>query len=366
MKKVALVALFAVTLMGVVFAQGALNVNMPAAEKAKAINPQGVTIDQPRYGAVIWNNDAVSAWWSGVDVGYLNLDWGQLTDANTLPDEEIDGFKFKYGTNNMDPAGESIAVYYFDAATGWGNLGLQQAGFGFGGLPNGSALPTLPPGYGWIWSITVDLAGSGYDFILNDDNNFGVALSKLTPSLQGGTGMVIGLPGGFGGNGFTGTEDAFDVYYPNGTYNGTWYFGGYPNWATWSGQLMGSGVAANMAYYGIGAQGNNGHLYASGSFSASAGSHFMFALHGAPSAGVIVASTGASSQFIPSYGCTKLVGNFAPGFPSPMSMAFIGDFSTYDITPPGSYVGVTAYFQAAILAGSNTYASNGVSGTIAP
>jgi len=366
MKRIAMVALFAVVLVGVVMAQGSLNVNMPAAEKSKAIDPLGNTVQLPRYGAMIWNNDAISAWWSGVDVGYLNLDWGQLTDANTLPDEEIDGFKFKYGTNNMDPAGESIAYYYFDQCTGWGNLGIQAAGFGFGGLPNGYGLPTLPPGYGWIWSITVDLAGSGYDFLLNDDDNFGQAIAKLTPSLMGGTGATIGLPGGFGGNGFTGTEDAFDIYYPNGTYNGSWFFGGYPNWATWSGALYSSGVAANMAYYGVGAQGNAGHLYATGSFSASAGSHFMFALNGVGTGGVLVASTQAASQFIPAYNATKLVGNFAPGFPNPMSPAFIGDYEYYDLTPPAQYVGVTAYFQAAILAGANTYASNGVSGTIAP
>jgi len=201
----------------------------------------------------------------------------------------------------MDSAGESMAVYYFDAATGWGNKGVQQAGFGFGD------------------------------------------------------------------NGFTGTEDAFDIYYPNGTYNGTWYFGGYPNWATWSGQIMGSGVAAHMSYYGIGAQSNHGHLYTSGSFSASgAGAHFMFALHGQSASGELAASLTPSSQYIPSMGITRLVGPIAPGFPTPMSYAFIGDFSTYDITPPAQYVGVTAYFQAVIRAGSNNYASNGIVGTIAP
>jgi len=83
-------------------------------------------------------------------------------------------------------------------------------------------------------------------------------------------------------------------------------------------------------------------------------------------AGVIVASTAAVSSYIPSMAVTRLVGPFAPGFPNPMSMAFIGVFSTYDITPPPAFVGLTAYFQAGILAGSNSYVSNGVAGTVAP
>jgi len=239
--KLILYIVLMISFTGVALTQNSLPINKVGGQREKAIDPYGNAISQPHHRAMIWNNDAVSAWWSGVDVGYLNLDWGQLTDSNILPDEVIDGFKFKYGTNNMDPAGESIAYYYFNSCTGWGNIGFQAAGFGFTGLPNGYGLPTMPPGYAWIWSITVDLTGSGYEFLLNDDDNFGQVFCKLSPSLMGDTGAVVGMPGGFGGNGFTGTEDAFDIYYPNGAYNGTWSFGGYPYWATWSGALFSGG-----------------------------------------------------------------------------------------------------------------------------
>jgi len=366
MKRMIWVALFTVLIVGITLAQGSLNINMPVAEKSRAIDAFGNTINhshQRSRGPVIWNNEAVSSWWSGADVGYLNLDWAQLSDSNMLPDEEIDGFQFKYGTNNMDPAGESFAYYYFDQCTGWGNIGIQQAGFGFSGLPNGYGLPTLPPGFGWIWSISVDLAGSGYEFILNDDETFGQAISKQAVSFAGSTGPAIGRPGGYGGNDpFTGTEDAFDIYYPNGVYNGTWYFGGYPTWATWPGQLYGSGIADHMWYYGINAPNNPGQLYATGSFSASSGVHFMFALHGNSSQAFLL--FGGNPEYKQGSYWTQLIRD--PYTFTPMQSAFIGDFAVYDVFPPSAYDGVPVYFQAITGSGASTYASNGIMGTIYP
>ena len=41
----------------------------------------------------------------------------------------MDGFTFYYGTNNRDPAGEEISVYFFDGTTGNGGKGVAEAGF---------------------------------------------------------------------------------------------------------------------------------------------------------------------------------------------------------------------------------------------
>ena len=121
MKKVAIVALFVVALAGISFAKG-LSTEKVAGVKSKAIDVYGNSTAWPRagapdFGGSIYNNNAITAWWSGQDIGYICLDWGKLTDqGNNLADEVVDGFNFKYGTNNMDPAGETYAVYYFDNA----------------------------------------------------------------------------------------------------------------------------------------------------------------------------------------------------------------------------------------------------------
>jgi|GEM_PF-1248937 len=351
MKTTILTILISAALIAALSAQSSIDifeVQKPAGERCVTwSNGTVVPGDGFDYSTSIWNNTAVSGWWSGVTTGYLNLDWGHMASVSVMPDALIDGFLFKYGTNNVDPAGESINCYYFDQCTGWGNLGIQAAGFGFGGLPNCYGLPSLPPGYGWIWSVTVDLESSGYEFLLNNDSGFGQAFSMPAPSLMGATGLVIGLSGGFGGNGYTGTADAFDIYYPNGAYNGTWYFGGYPYWATWSGELYGHAGCRNMEFYGVGAQGNNLHLYTTGVYPDET-ARFFLAANGMSAQGWLLASVSSSNQYYPTYGITRLVGGLAPGFPKLMDAAFIGDFWTTAINIPQQYSGLEAYFQGIV------------------
>jgi len=160
----------------------------------------------PDHGACIWDNYSISAWWSGVNKGYINLDWGKLpVPSSGLPDHVIDGFTFAYGTNNRDPAGDDFAVYYYDSCTGWGNLGVHEAAFFFHGLPNAYGFPTLPPGYGWVWSVTCDIEGTGYEFLLGQELGNGM-IRLLTPTM-GSSGLAIG--GRIPGNGI---ENAFDIY----------------------------------------------------------------------------------------------------------------------------------------------------------
>jgi hypothetical protein len=348
MKKVALVAVFAVALVGIAFAQG-MTTNPVAGVKEKAIDVYGNTIQMPRSGVSIYNNNAITSWWGNQQTNYIGLDWGKLTDigGDGLADEVVDGFNFKYGCNNMDPAGETYLIYYFDSTTGWGNIGVQESGFLFTGLPNGYGLPPLGPGYGWIWGITVDIEGSGYEFLLGNDFGTGMVIGA-TP-LMGGTGNSLGSPSGMNGNGFTGTEDAFDIYFPNGTYNGTYYFGGYPVWATWSGELFGAqDPAAAMTYYGQGSQGNQASFYTTGTWAAGQNVHFMLRKNGNTLPGWLLASRQGSSQYIPSLDITKLVGSFVGGTPRLMANAFIGDYDVLDVTIPNVAGSLRIYTQGAI------------------
>ncbi len=299
-----------------------------------------------RHGPSLWNNMAISGWFTGIEQGYLHLDWGKLQPTSSgLPDEVIDGFTFTYGSNNMDPAGESFAIYYHDSCTGWGKLGVVEAGFVFTGLPNGYGFPTLPPGYGWTMSVTVDLDGSGYEFLLNQD--LGQCYVPLNTPTMGATGVCVGKKPDTFGNGPTGTEHAFDLYYPNGTYSGTWWgCSGMEYWFTWPGELFGPGGAAfGMTYYGIGAAGNTAGLYTAGSWTAGDDVLFLLRKNESPLSGWLLASLGELNQYIPTLGVTRLVGQPAGGTPFPMTASLDGDFCTFDLTVPAGAGSLSVYFQ---------------------
>jgi hypothetical protein len=345
MKKVALVALFVVALAGVSFAQG-LTEKAVAGERSMAIDVYGNTISVPRYGTAIWDNSTTRAWWPGVTTDYINLDWGLMPDYNGLDDEVVDGFQFKYGTNNMDPAGETWTIYYFDSCTGWGNMGVQEAGFLFTGLPNGYGLPSLPPGYGWVWSITVDIEGSGYEFLMG--KNLGIGMVRNSTPLMGSTGTGNGQPPNLMPM-FTGTENSFDIYFPNGTYNGSWYFGAYPTWATWCHILYGAqDPAGSMSYYGANSQGNDAQFLSLGTWAAGQNVHFMLRKNGSTLPGWLLASAQGMSQYIPSLGITKLVGGFIGGTPKKMVPDYVGDFDILDIQIPTAAGTKRIYLQGAI------------------
>jgi len=292
-------------------------------------------------GGLIWDNSGYSGWWSGLDTMYINLDWGKMPPSSTgLPDHVVDGFTFYYGTNNLDPAGEDYAIFFFDSCTGWGNLGVQEAGFLYTGLPNGYGLPTLPPGYGWIWSGLFDLDDSGYEFLLGPEH--GIGESRYSTPTMGSSGIAIGIR-----NSWSGTQNAYDIYYPDGTYNGTWWFGtGW--WATWPMEIFGheGWGQSNCTLYGIGAQGNDAFLYADGNTVSNLDIHFMGRLNGLSLQANLCASlTQMNSYYGPPYDITRLVGNFAGGSPWAMDYPYVGDFATYDVSIPPQYAHMTIYFQ---------------------
>ncbi len=320
-------------------AQGLVDADMVAATRSKTI----ILGDGSGLSNPIWDNTS-SLWgyWGHVETGYINLDWGWLpTGHHPFLEQVIDGFAFCLGSNNVDPAGETFSVTYFDQCTGWGSTGVQQAGFLFTGLPNGYGLPALSPGYGWIWIITVDLAGSGYEFPL--DPEFGQGLSRWSTPTMGFTGLGIAGPE-------LGSENAFDIYYPNSVYNGTWFFGS-TNWAAWPETLYGPGEApaAGMTYYGEGCLGNEIGLYTIGDWTMTV--HFMLTKHGWDKPGYLLASR--TWMLPPIYypdpwDVTRLIGPLAGGSPWLMADDAVGDFCRYFLTVPSQYHTTAIYFQGIV------------------
>jgi len=336
MKRTSLIALLTILLAGITFAQGILDMEKTTRRKTKNI----ALGERSRLSNTLWDNtNTLYAWWLSPETGYINLDWAELPLSPTgLADEVIDGFTFSYGSNNRDPAGETFSVYYFDTCTGWGNLGVQQAAFLFTGLPNSFGFPTILPS-SYIWMITIDLEDSGYEFILGSE--FGQDLSRWnTPTINLNTGITVAGPG-------PGSENAFDIYYPNGVYNGTWWFGS-TNWASWAQALFGpQAPAGSMTYYGQGAPGNDAGLYAIGDWNLDV--HFMLKKNGCGTPGFLLASPQSANQYIPPpHDITRLVGGFAGGSPWLMTDDADGDFCRYFLTVPPQYANTTAYFQGVL------------------
>ncbi len=294
----------------------------------------------PDAGNSIWDNTGITGWWSGCDTGYINLDWGRLPQpASGLDDFVIDGFTFSYGTNNMDSAGESFGVYFFDSCTGWGNLGCLESCHQFEGLPNGHGLPTLPPGFSWVWTINVDFEGSGHEFLLGQE--FGFGLSLVSSPTLGSTGITVGYrhPG-------NGTKKAFDIYYSNFVYNGTWWFSS-TCWSTWPTEIFGTEGESNMTFYGVGALGNDAGLHAIGSFTSGSRVEFLARDNGFGRNAYLAASFSEVNRYIGGFhDVTRLVGSCINGFPMKMGCSPVGDFHRLSgiVTPQAA--GATIYFQA--------------------
>ena len=303
-----------------------------------------------KQGPSLWNNMAISGWGAFPGLNYINLDWGLLQPTSSgLPDEVIDGFTFVYGTNNIDPKGESITIRYFDSCTGRGSMGIEEASFAFTGLPNAATFGTLPPGYGWTVQTTVDLEGSGYEFILGERIGIGWVLTDKPPAPYG-TGPALGRAPNTYGNGPTGTRHLFDTYYPNGVWENSWWMcSGLEHWCTWPGELFGPGGAATgMTYYGIGASGNDAALYTCGSFAPASDIRFLLRRNGSPLAGWLLASCGERNRYLPVPDVTQLIGGLTPWSPLPMVSPVIGDFLTFDSTVPAAAGGARIYFQAVL------------------
>lgn len=166
------------------------------------------------------------------------------------------------------------------------------------------------------------------------------------------------------GNGYTGTENAFDIYDPSNGYCGTFNFGGYPLWATWPAELFGGcDPARGMTYYGIGAKGNNACLYTLGKWAGGPWLKFMMRKWGATEPGWLVASLKDTNQYLPQCDITRLVGHLGSNTPVMMDPHPNGDFDIYGVKVPPYAMSARIYFQG-VISQSNPLvpieASNGV------
>ncbi len=316
------------------------------------------------HGSSIWNNLAYSGWYSRMTSGYIWLDWGELADqGNGLPDEVIDGFTFAYATEyNPDI---TWAVYFFDSCSGWGDPStVPEAGFVFTGLPSGN--PWWPI---WGWTVTVDLTGSGREFLLG--GQIGIGQSMITPGII--CGAMIGYPPDVAGNGPTGTEDAFDILYPSGAHCGTYWFGGYPAapYASFIFELFGaSDPATGTAYSDIGLQGNDAALYTLGEWADGETVRFLLRKNGMAQDGWIAANW---IRYWQPWHLPGLDITLVPRIPFPVVLPMtpdpVGDFArcTHTVGTAGAHLriylqgAITDYFNGGPLAPvdlSNTVVSN--------
>jgi|GEM_PF-925359 len=308
---------------------------------------QASTPEGGRYGNLVFDNHASAHtyWNMGYEnLHYIALDWGKMQPSATgLSSEIIDGFEFRFSTNDHGTAGIMMDIHFYDGCTGWGNLGFVQAVFPFTGLPNAAH---LPPGVNKNWVITSDLEGTGYEFLLGSEIGWAhVYHNGMGIGGDPATGPVIGKKPFAGGNGDTGTDNAFDIYYPNGNWSNTYWFGGSP-WATWPLRLWG-GEEYNTTYYGQGSQGNFSELYVAGGWY---GSNTLTFLMRNPShlQSYILPSLKQNNVYVPSHDITRLVGLILGGpVMRPMSPDPVGQFDRGYVTLPATVPQIAVYFQGA-------------------
>jgi hypothetical protein len=378
MKKVAFVALFAVVIVGLCFAQGTKTVKKVDGVRSLTITADGQRVDTPqRAGSMIWNNMGTSNFFTWQYPNYMYVDNGFLNnvDTNGLPDEVIDGLTFSYGTGDLNPAGLDWAVFWYDHASGWGDATVvQQTGLLFTGLPNAA---NLPPGY-WGWFITVDLEAAGtsinhyFEFLLDEGdlsnpatNADGISEGLLLASNTATTiynGPLIGTPPSKAGNSGTQNQDVFEIFYPNGAYKGAYWFGGYPGnpWASWVMALYGSqDPAANTQYVGIGLQGNDTNMYTTGSWTQGSNVHFMLRSNQMTQQHWLLASLSTQVKYYAFPDLTLIIKKPLSAWRRLMSPITpkISDHEMYDFINLGKgLAGKTAYLQGVI---SNYFTGGG-------
>ena len=175
-----------------------------------------------RYGDPVWWSIERSGYYTSItDDGWSVLDWGDIAGP-----QAIGGFQFSYATAEMMPTLINCYMLFFAEENGFNSLDrVYLAGFNVIDLPTGG--PT------WNgWTVTVDLEGSGSEFIIDGSDidfdglvDFGYVYAfPLEWELTGPT--VAGDPN----TESDGMEDAFDSFiYVDANdliseYVGSWYW----------------------------------------------------------------------------------------------------------------------------------------------
>lgn len=165
-------------------------------------------------------------------------------------------------------------------------------------------------------------------------------------------GPKLTRPPNTGGNGPTGTDDAFDILFPDGTCYGTFWFGGYPAnpYSSFRFELFGaSDPAPGTNYAGIGLQGNDAALYTLGEWSDGGRVEFLLRKNGMVRNSWILANT---VKYSPPWYLPILDITLAPRMPFPgvvhMSADPVGDFDRFDFTVGAAGAALRIYMQGAI------------------
>ena len=170
---------------------------------------------------VIWNNNALSNYYSVPGALQEWVDEGALADRGIDNNEQCNGFDFTYCSYEPDATSNSGSGTYnfYDETTYCGgptNYPTADCSYGIAGLPLGDA-----NGNTQCWIVGVDLTG-GYECNLSTDDANGKLFANSMTWDQGSTGPWL-ASGGYG------NLDAF-VWYDTttGANVGCYWFGGIP------------------------------------------------------------------------------------------------------------------------------------------
>lgn len=245
---------------------GTIYINLATGERTMV--PTGSSVRASSTN--VWDNKDVTSngnFFSSIDdttggvFGDEWLDWGDIGRGTTDPlSTDIDCYVFAYATTvrgaTSTVLGLTAVNSWYDDESGFGDTTFSPVtAIGVTDLPG--ATPSLPPGFGSGWIITVDLSGSTLTFTLagaDEDaggtSDFGYSYSFDQTAITGTQGLLgpllilpfengpegLGFPTGANGTSY-GVEDAFDIY-ANGPavggtghditdYLGTFFFGGW-------------------------------------------------------------------------------------------------------------------------------------------
>ena len=383
MKRVALVALFAFLMASFLCAQNMDQLcNKPILEKKASVAVDGTIIpDTQRFGTTVLKSTKahLTPWWSASSDWSQTavVDWGFIwaVDTNGLADEAIDGFQFKYVTNNITTAGMTWGLLFWDQATGWNDtLKVQEWGVLFSGFPSHATSPATWFATGWTFTFDLavnDLSGmflmdkGDENTKINDGVEFGfwnltTNVVSPNPPVTPLWGFTLAKPDS-GPSGiiapdanFAQSDDGYCRYDSSFNYLGTFWFGGYTVGgipaanAYW--ELYAGGPAANTIYGPVGGlKGNDSSLYTAGNWATGGNAHFMMKLNQMTQVPYLCATLKTNVFY---YGGAVDLTRIFP-IPIPwrkgMTADSIGDFATYDWTNMGAFVGTkTIYFQGLI------------------
>jgi hypothetical protein len=159
-------------------------------------------------GVVVYDNTGVSGSFFPSGPGFINMDWGTLAAA---PNSKATDIQIGYATSSAVPV--DIRVRVHEGANGFANFGTVVSDILITGLPGSS----LPPGIE-AFVFDIDLVANALTFNIADGD-----MGYSYETFDADTGALLAGPPFEAG-----VVDAFDQYFSDETYFGTFNFGGFP------------------------------------------------------------------------------------------------------------------------------------------